>query len=197
MAADDCSSKVAAAFELQRTSKSGYRVIARQPSPQGEMVNTFDFLAPDRMHNKLDAPGQPAALETIAIGRWAWANQGGGWQELQPQFAQSVTSDVAATLSNPVKVSEAFVCAGTVTRDGTAFTAYQTVPKLASPDKPASPENPSLARTVLVDPATGLPTFNLIGEAKPDAKPLMVTAYTYPKDLKIEAPDAVPAGRTR
>lgn len=196
LAAEDCSGAVAAAFEKQRVGV-GYRVVARQPAPEGEIVNTFEFVPPDKMHNKVDVPGQPAPLETIAIGRWAWANQGGGWQELQPQFAQSVTSDVATTLGSPVKVAEQFICAGKATRDGKEYLAYQTPPRLASPDKPAGPANPMLARTVLVDPATGLPSFNLVGEPEASAKPLMTTAYSYPSDLKIEAPDAVPASRTR
>lgn len=194
--AADCGKEVGAAFEKQRATK-GYRMVTRQAHPQGEVVNTFDFVLPDRMYNKVDVPGQPASLETIAIGRWAWANQGGGWQELQPQFAQAVTSDVASTLSAPLEIKEAFVCAGDVDRDGKPFKAYRTEPRLAVPGQPQSAENPMLARTVLVDASTGLPAFNFVGDPAASATPLMSVTYSYPPDIAVEAPDAVPAGRTR
>ncbi len=217
-AADDCSKDVAAAFEKQRA-MPGYQVSSRQPGSQGEITNTFTFQQPDKMHNKLVSPDQPAPLETIAIGRWAWANQGGGWQELYPQFAQSVTSDVATTLTRPAAVTQVFTCAGQVTHDGKPYIAYRTAAQLALPGKPEGPDNPMLARTVLVDGATGLPSFNLVGRLPADTKTgdtktgdtktgdtktgtktaeaLMTTAYSYPADIKIEAPDAVPSSRSR
>ena len=199
LASDDCGKDVAAAFEKQRA-MPGYQVVTRQPGPQGEITNTFLFQQPDKMHNKLVSPDQPAPLETIAIGRWAWANQGGGFQELWPQFAQSVTSDVATTLSRPASVTQPFTCVGKTTHDGRDVIAYRTAAQLADPSKPEGPDNPKLARTVLVDGTTGLPAYNLVGPPPADGKagaPLMTTAYSYPADIKIEAPDAVPAGRPR
>ena len=193
--AADCASEVQAAFEKQRTQPS-YRVNSKSPSVRGEIATQTEFQQPDRMYNKVEVPGEPGALETIAIGRWAWASHGGGFQELQPQFAQSVTYDVTATLTTPVKTSEPFTCLGKVTRDGKEFVAYQSEPK-ASPGQPAGPENPLIARTVFVDPATGLPALNIVSETKPDAPALVSAAYSYPADIKIEAPDAIPAGRTR
>ena len=148
------------------------------------------------MYNKVLVPGEPGALETIAIGRWAWASHGMGFQELQPQFAQSVTSDVSATLNTPVATGDALTCLGKVTRDGRELVGYQSTPT-ASPGKPVGPENPLLARTVFVDPASGLPALSIISEPKADAVALVSVTYSYPSDLKIEAPDAIPAGRTR
>jgi hypothetical protein len=148
------------------------------------------------MYTKVNVPGEPGALETVAIGRWAWASHGFGFQELQPQFAQSVTFDVRNKLNNPVKITEVFACLGAVKRDGKDYVGYQSEPK-ASPGQPVGPDNPALARSVFVDPATGLPALEIIAEAKPDAPALISVAYTYPTDIKIEAPDALPAGRTR
>jgi hypothetical protein len=193
--AADCAKEVQAAFEKQRMA-TGYRVISKQPSPRGEIVTTTDFLRPDRMYNKVLVPGEPGALETVAIGRWAWASHGMGFQELQPQFAQSVTSDVNTALNTPITAAEPFSCLGTVKRDGRDLVGYQSEPK-ASPGKPVGPDNPLIARMVYVDPATGLPAVNVVAETKPDAAPLTSAVYSYPTDLKIEAPDALPAGRTR
>lgn len=191
----DCAKAVQEAFEKQRTG-AGYRVQSKQPSPRGMVATQTDFLKPDRMYNKVDVPGEPAPLETIAIGRWAWASHGMGFQELQPQFAQSVTFDVNATLNTPIAAPGAFRCLGEIAYEGGQYIGYQSEPKAAA-GQPEGPSNPPLARTVLVDPATGLPAFNIVAEAKPDAEPLTKAAYSYPADLKIEAPDAVPATRTR
>ena len=193
--AADCTSEVQSAFEKQRT-QPGYRVSSKSPSVRGEVATQTDFQQPDRMYNKVEVPGEPGALETIAIGRWAWASHGGGFQELQPQFAQAITFDVSTTLGTPVKTSESFTCLGKVKRDGKEYVAYQSEPK-ASPGKPVSPENPLIARTVYVDAATGLPALNIVSELKPDAPALVSAAYSYTVGLKIEAPDAIPAGRTR
>jgi hypothetical protein len=193
--AADCAAEVQAALEKQRT-QPAYRVSAKQPSARGDVTTQTDFQLPDRMYTKVVVPGEPGALETVAIGRWAWASHGFGFQELQPQFAQSVTSDVSTKLNTPVKVNEPFTCLGTVKRDGKDYIGYQSMPK-ASPDKPVSADNPALARSVFVDPATGLPALEIVSEVKPDAPALISVAYTYPTDIKIEAPDALPAGRTR
>ena len=194
-AAQDCGPELQAAFEKQRA-QPGYRLVLKQPHERGEIETTRDYLLPDRMHNKIVVPGEPAPLETIAIGKWAWANQGGGWQELQPQFAQTVTFDVSSALATPVEVKEAYTCLGKVVRDGKEYIGYRNTPS-AMPGKPVDAANPLLARTVFVDPATGLPALNIVSEPNSGAPALLSSAYSYPLDLKIEAPDAIPAGRTR
>lgn len=191
--AADCVTEVQAAFEKQRTRPS-YRVLTKQPSPNGEVTTTTEFQQPDRMHNKVEVPGEPGALETVAIGRWAWASHGFGFQELQPQFAQTVTFDVVTKLATPVKVTGPFTCLGTLKRDGRDLTAYQNEPRLAEP-KPAGPDNPMIVRTVYLDPATGLPALETLSEAKPDSPPIISVSYSYPADIDIQAPPAVPAGR--
>lgn len=193
--AADCASEVQSAFEKQRT-QPAYRVVSKQASPAGEVTTQTDFQRPDRMYNKIIVPGETGVLETYAIGRWAWASHGFGFQELQPQFAQSITSDVSTALNSPAKTSEPFTCLGKQSRDGRELIAYQTAPQ-ASPDRPVSLDNPLLARTVFVDPATGLPALTVIGDPKPDGTTLISAAYSYPADINIEAPPATPAGRTR
>lgn len=193
--AADCAGDVQAAFEKQRTQKA-FRVLSKQPSPRGEVTTSTDFQQPDRMYNKVEVPGEPGALETVAIGRWAWASHGRGFQELQPQFAQSVTFDVTAKLTTPVKVAGKFDCLGAMKRDGRDLVAYRTEPKAAE-GQPVGPDNPLIARTVYVDPANGLPVLETLSEPKPDAQALVSVAYSYPADIDIQAPDAIPAGRTR
>ena len=193
--AADCAGDVQAAFEKQRT-QPAFRVNTKQPSARGDVSSQTDFQQPDRMYNKVEVPGEPGALETVAIGRWAWASHGRGFQALQPQFAQSVTFDVNAKLQTPVKPVGKFNCLGTVKRDGRDLLAYRNEPRAAQ-GQPVGPDNPMLARTVYVDPASGLPVLETLSEVTADAPAIVSVAYSYPTDIKIEAPDAIPAGRTR
>ncbi len=165
----DCRADVEAAFEKQRTASPGYRVVAEQMQDNGKVEITIDYMQPDRMYQKVVAPNERAPIETIAVGKWAWGNMGSGWEELQPQFAQSVTAHAHSTLAEPAKAAGEFDCLGKVTVDG----------------KP-------------VTQATGLPALNLVAEQGQEAKPWVRTSYAYPKDLAVEAPvGAAPAPRTR
>ena len=182
--AEDCRDAVEAAFEKQRASK-GYRFAAAMPGPQGTTRMTIDYLPPDRMYQKVEAPGQPAPVETIAIQRWAWGTMGGGWEELQPQFAQSIIAHVRSTLINPPKITAQFNCLGKVSLDGQDLVGYRS-------DQPASaggdPNAPQLARTVYVDAATGLPVANIVARADGKEAAVFDGRYSYPGDIKIEAP---------
>lgn len=185
--AADCAADVQAAFEKQRKLPS-YRLVIKQQTERGEVETQRDYQAPDRMYNKMTVPGEPAPLETIAIGRWAWGNQGGGWEELQPQFAQSVTYDVKSALTEPVAITDSFACLGKVSRDGKEFAGYRS-----EPQKDA--KAPVLVRTVLIDAASGLPARNIISEARDGAPEVVATSYSYPADITIDAPRAAPAAR--
>lgn len=185
-AADDaCREAVEAAFAKQRAGK-GYRFAATVPGDAGATRMTIDYLAPDRMYQKVEAPGHPAPVETIAIQRWAWGTMGGGWEELQPQFAQSIISHVRETLVNPPKLTTAFTCLGKVKLGDTEYLGYRA-------DQPgqgdgADPKAPRLARTIYVDAATGLPAANIVAAVDGAAPAVFDGRYSYPGDIKIEAP---------
>lgn len=186
--AEDCRGAVEAAFAKQRTQK-GFRFVAEMPATEGATRMTIDYVLPDRMHQKVEAPGQPAPVETIAISRWAWGTQGGGWEELQPQFAQSIVAHVGETLVNPPKMTATFACLGTVKRDGVDLVGYRAgTPQDASGDPTAKP----LARTIFVDPVTGLPVRNVVELVDGSAAPVFDGRYSYPADMKIEAPIGEP-----
>ena len=102
-----------------------------------------------------------------------------------------MTFDVANTLATPVEAKVVFTCLGKVMRDGKEFIGYRNE-AMPLADKP---NDPQLARTVLIDPVTGLPAHNFVGVVNSDAPALLTTDYSYPANLKIEAPDAIPAGR--
>jgi hypothetical protein len=199
-AAADCRSEVEAAFEKQRTTAPGYRVQTEQHQQNGVVEITIDYMQPDRMYQKVVAPNERAPIETIAVGRWAWGNMGGGWEELQPQFAQSVTSFTQATLTEPARATGDFECLGKAKIDGRDLVGYRSKPSPTPPDRGvgASESNTVVQRTLYVDAETGLPAINIIAEAGQAAKPWVRTTYAYPKDIAVEAPvGAAPAPRVR
>jgi len=195
--AADCSADVAAASERQRKTPA-FRMVAETKGDQGPVRMQIDYVPPDRMYQSVTHPSHPAPVETIAIGRWAWGTMGGGWEELKPQFAQSVTSFMRQALVEPLKEAGKFDCLGTQSIDGKDYVAFRSAdaaPSAAPPDRgpgaaatAAATAAVPLARTVYVDPATGLPMLNVVAEAKPGAEPVFKGVFSYPTDLKIDAP---------
>jgi hypothetical protein len=179
-AACDGKSDVEAAFTKQQKSPAWRTVVVSQ-GEAGAQEQTFEYIPPDRMHRKIVISGEQAPIETIGIGRWAWSNEGGGWNELQPQFAKMVANHIEQSVATPPKVSTEFTCLGTVSYEGKDYLGYRTIPEKGN-------DGIELARTIYIDAATGLPAFNIIGAVKNGATPLLKESYTYPTDLVIEKP---------
>jgi len=193
--AADCSADVVTAFEKQKKSPA-FRLESTTFSTQGNVTMTIDYQAPDRMRQVLLAPDAPAPLETIAVARWAWGNQGGGWEELQPQFAQAVTSHVHDTFNEPVKAEGRFSCLGKVAFEGHELLGYRS--ESAAGSAPAGNNSGgALMRTVYVDPTTGLPAANVVAPAANESDPVFKATYSYPTDIVIDAPVGAAAARPR
>lgn len=175
----DSKAELEAAFLKQQQQKA-WRTIVISKSEAGEQQQTFEYIPPDRVYRKVVVVGQEPGIETIGIGQWAWSNQGTGWGELQPPMARMIAEQVMQTTTVPPKVSADFACLGAVDFEGKKYNAYQTTPEK---DPVAGGE---LARTIYVDPETGLPAFNVI--APPGGAPVVKEAYTYPSDIAIEKP---------
>lgn len=193
--AADCKAEVEAAFEKQRMHAPGYHVATEQYQDIGTVKVSLDYMLPDRMYQGIQAPHEKAPIETIAVARWAWGNMGGGWEELQPQFAQAVTAHVAAALGAPAKAEGSFECLGKQAFEGREFVAYRSSSEAAAAGAAGAAAKPQpVARTIYVDPATGLPAANVVGDAKEGGKLWAKSEYSYPADLKVEAPvNAAPA----
>lgn len=180
--AADCSAEVLAAFEKQRAGKT-YRVEMAQPTAEGPVQMTVDYVLPDRMLQTVVAPHMPGEQQTMLVGDRAFAGSGGTFEELLPQFTQSVISEFqAATGSKPNPGK--FDCLGKQTLDGKEYVGYRT--------SGGGRDGVALARTVYVEEASGLPAFNIVGAASGAGEPVMKAAYSYPKDVVIEAPANAP-----
>jgi len=175
----DGKAEVEAAFVKQQ--KQPWRTeIVTKGQDGAEQYQRFDFQPPDKMYRKATAGGD--SIETIGISKWAWSNlgSGSGWEELQPMHARVVTLQVQEAFAPP-RVTAEFNCLGDVTFEGKSYRAYQT-----TPEKVATGE--VLARTIYVDPETGLPAFNVVGAPDAGSDPVVKGQFTYPSDIKIEKP---------
>jgi hypothetical protein len=74
-----------------------------------------------------------------------------------------------------------YACLGQVAFEGKEYLGYQTAPEKLE-------GGAELARTIYVDPATGLPAFNIVGPPNAGGEPLTREAYSYPADLAVEKP---------
>lgn len=184
--AADCSKDVLAAFEKQRTSKV-FRVEFSQPSAEGEVHMVIDYMPPDKMLQTVTSPAMPGEQQTMLVGNHAYAGSGGAFEELLPQFTQSIVAEFAAAVGEPKNLG-AFECAGNSKVDGQDFVAYRLSEKAAD----GADLSKVMARTIYVDVATGKPAYNIIAALSGTAPPALKVKYSYPTDVEIVAPVNAP-----
>jgi hypothetical protein len=184
--AADCSKDVLAAFEKQRASKV-FRVEFSQPSAEGEVHMVIDYMPPSKMLQTVTSPAMPGEQQTMLIGNRAYAGTSGAFEELLPQFTQSIIAEFAEAVSAPKNLG-AFECLGNSKVDGQEFLAYRLSEKV--PD--GADTSKIMARTVYVDPATGKPAYNVIAALSGSADPALKVKYSYPTDVEIIAPVNAP-----
>ncbi len=130
------------------------------------------------MYRKVVTRGE--TIETIGIAKWAWTNIGGGYSELQPQFAQMVASRRDQAFLKP-SVAIPYSCLGKMTYDGKEVMVYQTAPD-------PQPDGSKLARTIMIETASGLPVFNIVSAPDKTGEPVRKETYSYPEKIEIEKP---------
>ncbi len=189
-----CKDQVAAAFAKQRAAPA-YRMVAQLKGENGPVEITVEYIAPDRMRQRIVAPDQQA-LETVLVGTRAWSRQGTNWEELMPAIAQTIIAQVREAVVDPPKDVSEFECLDKVTVDGKEYLGYRSVEKDAPPPQGGSPAAP-VRRTVYVDPQTGLPAVNTVSAETPGAVPLFKGVYSYPTDLVIEGFPGAPLAKVR
>jgi hypothetical protein len=190
--AADCTKDVVAAFEKQRTSKA-FRVEFSQPTAEGEAQMRIDYIPPDKMLQTVTSPAMPGEQQTMLVGDRAYSGTSGTFEELQPQFTQSIVAEVRTALGASPQKPGSFECLGSAKLDNRDLVAYRTVETIPPGTDPAK----VVARTIYVDPATGLPAFNVVAAMGGNADPVMKVKYTYPNDIEIIAPKNAPAQKLR
>ncbi|MHB8912701.1 MAG: hypothetical protein ACYC42_08650 [Lysobacter sp.] len=191
----DCKDEVAAALERQRKT-SGFRMKTKMLSEQGLVNMTVDYVLPDRMRQVITSTLEPKPVETVVIGRDGWSRmEGEDWHPLHPQVADAMAAQMQETLGENQEGSLGeFDCLGKQPVDGQSYLAYrgenqEPGPQNLSPgatEKPKLPDRP--VRVIFVDPTTGLPARSIFGRADKLEKPVFEAIYSYPIDIKVDAP---------
>ena len=186
-----CQDEVVAAFTKQRTS-AAFRVEMAQPTAEGLVNVRVDYVPPNKMLQTVTGGNMPGEQQTMLVGDRAFAGTSGAYEELLPQYTQSIAAEVKTALGQTPENLGDFECLGKVAFDGKDLVGYRT--KSAAGAKPGEA---SLTRTVYVDPASGLPAYNVVNPAKDGEAPVMKAVYTYPADVVIEAPEGAPVQKTK
>jgi hypothetical protein len=189
--AEDCSAQVLAAVAKQLQQKA-FRVEFTQPTAEGDAHMIIDYMPPGRMLQTVTSPAMPGEQQTMLVYNRAFSGSGGSFEELQPQFTQSIIAEVANALARPTKL-EGYECLGTVKFENQDLIAYRNADK----SHPQADPSKVIARTIYVDPKTGLPAYNVIASLAEGAKPLREMRYAYPTDIDIVAPANAPAQKLR
>jgi hypothetical protein len=188
--AEDCTKDLLTAFQKQRTSKA-FRVEFSQRTPEGEVHMKVDYMPPDRMLQTVTSPAMPGEQQTMLVGNRAFAGSNGAFEELLPQFTQSIIAEFNNAVGVPKNLGT-FECVGKSKLDGHELVGYRTAEKI-----PAGADTSKImARTIYVDPATGLPTYNVIAALSGNADPALKIKYSYPTDVEIVAPTNAPVQKT-
>jgi hypothetical protein len=182
---DKCKGEVEAAFVKQRLAPA-FRTVATTDTPNGAIVRTIEFVAPDRLYSKIVSPAEEAPVETIGIGKFAWANTQGGWEEQPPHMAQMVSTEREA-YKVPPKAATDFTCLGIVKANGKDAVGYAAPPA-------KNPDGREVVTIIHVDPATGLPVSYVTAATKYEGPAVFKAEYSYGSDIAIVSPlEAPPA----
>ena len=190
-AGTDCSADVLTAIRKQLSLKS-FRVEFSQPTAEGEAHMKIDYVPPMTMLQTVTSPAMPGEQQTLLVNDRAFSGSGGSFEELQPQFTQSIVAEVASALARPSKLS-GYECLGTVKYESQDLVGYRFEDKT----HPQTDPSKAIARTIYVDPKTGLPAYNVIASLAENAKPLREVRYSYPTDINIVAPTNAPVQKLR
>lgn len=188
-----CQAEAVAAVDKQKAAGQ-YRMDADMITDAGPVKLKEEYILPDRLRQTVKVATEPQSVEVILVGSKAWRNAGEGWEPLQPDDVKQLIESRLNTAANSDEATFGrWDCMGKQSVEGRELIAYQgkeDKPKDVSPGGPTMPENEAV-RIMYVDPATGLPERGIFARKTQLDKPIFKEVYSYPTDLKIEAPGEV------
>jgi hypothetical protein len=143
------------------------------------------------MLQTVTSPMMPGEQQTMLVGNRAFSGANGAYEELLPQFTQSIIAEFNNAVGVPQNLGT-FDCVGKSKFDDHELVGYRTAEKV-----PAGADTSKImARTIYVDPATGLPAYNVIAALSGNVDPALKIKYSYPTDVEIVAPTNAPVQKT-
>jgi hypothetical protein len=195
----ECKDEVASALKRQRE-MSAFRMDTKMISEDGKVDMSVEYVLPDRMRQIVRSTKEPDPIETVVVGPYAWSRRKDEpWVPLNPQLTSALVTQMEETVgSSPGELGE-FECLGKQPMGDASMLAYQGENDPGGPkdvskgakDKPKAPDRP--VRIIYVDPITGLPMRSIFARANKLDQPIFEAEYSYPVDIKIEAPKPPPA----
>lgn len=188
--ANPCRDEVSAALQKLRKS-SWFRMESNMLTENGPTTLEVDYILPDKMHQKTVVVATKQTSEMILIGKQAWQNEGNGWDVVPESVAQQYVAQMYENvIETQVDVGN-YACKGRMKIEGRDVMGYKLEDEPVKDSQ--APKNEAF-RMFFVDAVTGLPSSNELVTPGREGKPFFKTSYSYPIDIKIEAPkDVKPA----
>jgi hypothetical protein len=188
--ANPCSDEVSAALQKLRKS-SWFRMNTHMLTENGPSEMQIDYVLPDRMHQTVNAKLTNKTTELILVGDQAWSKQDEtGWKPLPPKVAGQIKGQMQESVVTQQTDVGSYACKGRTQFEGRDVLSY----RLDSEPEKGSTAAPNQAyRMFYVDALTGLPVSNTLLAPGHEDKPIFKTTYTFPVDMKIDAPKDVAA----
>lgn len=187
--ANPCRDEVSTALQKLRKS-SWFRMETNMITENGPTSMTIDYVLPDRMHQKVTVTATNAVQETILVGKTAWSSEGKGWQVLPDDITTQIISQVRENVLDQQGEVGNYTCKGKTKFEGKDVMSYKLEDE---PPKDSNAPKNEAYRMFYVDATTGLPVSNAIVSPGREETPLFKTSYSYPLDLKIDAPKDIVA----
>lgn len=188
--ANPCRDEVAAALGKLRKS-SWFHMATKMITENGPVSMDVDYVLPDKMHQTVTQTLTKQTSEVVLVGDKAWGNQGAGWQELPGDVMSALKAQLYENVIQEQTDVGEYACKGKVQVEGRDALSYKLEDEVIKGS--VAPKNETY-RIFYVDPVTGLPIGNALLAPGRETTPLFKATYTYPLDMKIEAPkDAAPA----
>ena len=194
----DCKEEVLSALDKQRKA-TGFRMETTMVSEQGPVKMLVEYMPPDRMRQVVTVVVSPVPVESILVGGKAWGKDGDTWKPLAADIAAEMVTQLDETLGDDRGTIGTVACLGSTAIDNLELMAYRVENDAQVGPQDRSPDAEAKARAALADEArplrmfyidqkTGLPMRSVFARANKLDKPIFKATYTYPADIKIEAP---------
>ena len=112
-----CQDEVVAAFTKQRKS-AAFRVEMAQPTAEGPVTVRVDYVPLSKMLQTVTGGNMPGEQQTLLDGDRAFAGTSGAYEELLPQYTQSIVAEVKTALGQTPENLGDFECLGKVAFEG-------------------------------------------------------------------------------
>lgn len=195
----ECKDEVLAALDKQRKAVA-FRMETNMISENGPVKMTVEYLPPGRMRQVVTVAVEPKPVESILIAGKAWSKDGDTWTPLAEDVAKDMAAQLNETFGDDSGTIGTVACLGSTAIEGQELIAYRVEndAQIGPVDKSADAAEKARAaladegrplRMFYVDPKTGLPMRSVFARANKLDKPIFKAVYTYPADIKIEAPE--------